>query len=64
MKNQNASNPVENFQVEDPLAVFEAFSREEIRRWQNTDPDFDATLPKEAIALVLNRLKTPSTTSI
>lgn len=46
-----------DFQVEDPIAVFTAFSQEEIQRWRNTEPDFDESLHQEAVALVLDRLK-------
>ena len=61
METQNASSPAEGFQVEDPLAVFEAFSREEMQRWRDTDSDFDVDLHQEAVSLVLNRLKTGAT---
>ncbi|MBF0402062.1 MAG: hypothetical protein HQL90_15025 [Magnetococcales bacterium] len=57
MNPQEKSNPSEGFQVEDPLAVFTAFSQEEIRRWRSTEPEFDEELHQEAVSLVLGRLK-------
>ena len=46
-----------DFQVEDPVAVFTAFSQEEIQRWRSAEPDFDEALHQEAVSLVLDRLK-------
>lgn len=46
-----------DFQVEDPVAVFTAFSQEEIQRWRNTEPDFDEALHQKAVSLVVDRLK-------
>lgn len=57
MNTQRTPNPAEGFQLEDPLAVFETFSQEEIRRWRDTNPAFDDTLHQEAISLVVERLK-------
>ncbi len=45
------------FQVEDPVAVFAAFSQEEIHRLRAADPLFDDALHQEAVSLVLDRLK-------
>lgn len=55
MTDQN--HPTDAFQVENPLAVFETFSTEEMQRCRDTDPNFDATLHQEAVSLVVNYLK-------
>ncbi|MEO5339794.1 MAG: hypothetical protein H7837_04635 [Magnetococcus sp. MYC-9] len=57
MTDQERPNTQDGFQVEDPVAVFAAFSREELRRWRDTEPAFDAALHEEAVALVLERLR-------
>ncbi|MEO5352911.1 MAG: hypothetical protein H7835_06825 [Magnetococcus sp. XQGC-1] len=57
MKTQEKTKTTEPFQVEDPVAVFTAFSQEELRRGRDTVPDFSAGLHDEAVALVLERLK-------
>lgn len=63
MNNHNTSSGTDGFQVEDPLGAFTTHSNDEIRRWRETDPDFNAALHQQAVALVLNRLKTLSTTA-
>ena len=44
MKTQEKPKTTEPFQVEDPQAVFTAFSQEEMRRGRDTVPDFAANL--------------------
>lgn len=63
MKSQAIPKTTELFQVEDPVAVFAAFSQEEIRRRRETEPNFAAGLYEEAVALVLSRLKKRSGTT-
>ena len=57
MKTQERPNGPEGFQVEDPLAVFTAFSQEELRRWRDTEAHCDSDLHQEAVVLVVTRLK-------
>ena len=56
MSEKQAAKTGVGFQVEDPRVVFEIFSKEEIRRFKETDPGFDGPLYDEAVQLVLARL--------
>ena len=64
MATQQLSNTAEAFQIEDPLRVFKTYSQEEIQRWLQTDPSFQADLYQEAVSLVLNRLKNSKTRTV
>ncbi|MEO5368068.1 MAG: hypothetical protein H7831_17290 [Magnetococcus sp. WYHC-3] len=41
----------------DPVAFFQEFAREELRRASQTDPEFDPLVYSRAVALVLERLQ-------
>ncbi|MBF0161747.1 MAG: hypothetical protein HQL88_05615 [Magnetococcales bacterium] len=51
------SKETAEFQVESPLAVFAAYSQEELRRCRDTEAHYDTALHQEAVALVTERLK-------
>ncbi|MEO5362994.1 MAG: hypothetical protein H7838_05155 [Magnetococcus sp. DMHC-8] len=57
MKAQTRTDTTAGFQVEDPAAVFAAFSQEEIRRRQETEPAFALDIHQEAVQMVLARLR-------
>ncbi len=56
MKTRSEPETIKGFQVEDPREVFAAYSREEMERQRETNPDFDGDLHREAVELVLSRL--------
>ncbi|MEO5377242.1 MAG: hypothetical protein H7832_05595 [Magnetococcus sp. DMHC-6] len=51
----SSENAVSNskFVLQDPVLTFEDYSRAEVRRLEETDPQFDSQLYMEAIDLVL-----------